>query len=49
MPRYGVEGAVFITAFRCDCGKLHCCAGVGLASVCTCGRQLMPQVWRKGR
>jgi hypothetical protein len=49
MTRTGVDGAVFITVFRCECGKIHCCAGVGQASVCACGRNLWRQVWEAGR
>lgn len=38
-----------IRVFRCECGKAHMCAGVGMASRCTCGRGLWAHMWEAGR
>lgn len=45
----GVEGAAIIRVFRCACGKMHCCAGIGPISTCSCGRRLWLPMWRGGR
>lgn len=44
-----VERAAIIRVFRCDCGKMHCCAGISQTTTCTCGQYLYRLMWMAGR
>ena len=38
--------SIYIAWYRCPCDKLHCCAGTGPGSRCTCGRRIWDDMWK---
>lgn len=40
--------SLFVRILKCECGKMHLCAGISEISICTCGRRLYAQVWTNG-